>query len=130
MSEEKNGKLFINEAIEHRNKNMHGKLTRAELGKMLFPDSKESYVLPTLSNWSSGRMNPKPEIWQLRQIALVCGVSIDFLLGQTDMPQPYPNLPGRMFSSLLMAEQELQLYRNLDESPALREIQTLKEKLV
>ncbi len=129
-NENKHLKLHIDEAIEHRNKNMHGELTRMELGRMIFPEQSEGSIKNIMINWNQGKLVPKPELWELKHMATICGVSIDFLMGVTDMPEPYPNIPARMLTILLLCEQELQLHRNLDESVALREIQTIKTKLV
>ena len=127
--EHKNMKIFIDEAIDHRNKNMGGELTRNDLGKMIFPEYSENTIKAALSKWNSGILSPQPDAWQLKHMALICGVSVDFLLGVTDMPQRYENLPARMLTALLVCEQELQKHYNLDESPALQGIQTIKEKL-
>jgi len=61
-------KFFIKEARKQRG------LTQSELAKML--KIKES----TLSGYESGDHDPKS--WMLVEIAQICGVSVDYLLGR------------------------------------------------
>jgi hypothetical protein len=129
-NEHKHLKVFIDEAIAHRNKNNHGELNRLELGRAIMPDAAEGYINNTMANWNAGKLIPQPDAWQIKFMAIICGVSVDFLLGVTDMPEPYKNFPANMFTVLLLAEKKLQGHYNTDECEVLQKIQELKNEHV
>lgn len=127
-NEHKHMKLYIDEALAHRNAKNHGEMNRLELGKMVMPEATPGYINNLVSNWNAGKLIPQPDAWQLKYMALICGVSVDFLLGITDMPEPQPNFPAHLFTLLMLAEKELQQHYNVDECEVLQKIQELKNK--
>lgn len=129
-NENKHLKLHIDAAIEYRNKNVYGDMDRKKLGRLLFPEHSESNITTIMTRWNSGTLYPNPEPMQLVNMANILGVSVDFILGVTDIPEPMPNLPARMLTVLFVAENELREHRNTDESEALKAIEELKNKLV
>ena len=70
--------------------------------------AKDVGLNPTrLSDWKSGKGNPKPDA--VAKIADYFGVSVDFLLGRTDVPEGFTTLAAHRASDALgpMTEDEI-----------------------
>lgn len=76
-----------------------------------------SIAAPSVSNWESGKTQPTPE--NFKRLAALFGVSVDYLMGETDEPQEkkevqQSEIPG------LPDEDLIQLITNLTQHDAQR----------